>query len=289
MKIICPQCRFSRDIPDDRLPEGRVIAKCPRCSCRFHFSAQEGAGSILPAKGEESEEDIRVIASNAYNREAQRIENEREAVRKAREHDLLRNPWAEAPQPDGWLSAFVQTAMRVMFNAPLFFLALRPNVQIWRPLAFFIIVCCARTLIEYGWVSALYSYVASDPQLQEMFRLISPVASAPVFLLLLFRLGWQLFQLFLFAVLMYIVYRLVAPGRAVFMIVYQVLVYSSAPWLLSIVPFVGTLAGTLWSIGCLAVGCKSALGLTWPQTLAGFLPLIAITLPLFSQITGSLG
>lgn len=287
MKITCPQCRFSRDIPPDKLPEGRVIAKCPRCSCRFHFSPEEGAGSILPAKGEESEEDIRVIASNAYNREAHRIENEREAERKLR--DLLRNPWAEAPQPDGWFSAFVQTVIRVMFSAPIFFQSLRPTAQIWRPLAFFIIVCSAKTLIEYGWVSALYSYVSADPQLQEMFRFVSPIASAPVLLLLLFRLGWLLFQLFLFAFLMYLVYRLVAPGRAVFMIVYQVLVYSSAPWMLCIVPFVGTLAGSLWSIGCLAVGCKSALGLTWPQTLIGFLPLLALALPFFSQLTGSLG
>lgn len=289
MKIICPQCKFSREISQDKLPEGSVIAKCPRCSCRFHFSAQEGVGSILPPKGEESEEDIRVIASNAYNREAQRVEKEREAQGKLREMELMRNPWAEAPRPDGWISAFIQTAIRVMFNAPLFFRSLRPNAQIWRPLAFFVIVCCAKTLIEYGWVSALYSYVASDPQLQEMFKFISPIASAPVLLLLLFQLGWLVFQLFLLAFLIYIVYRLVAPGRAFFMIVYQVLVYSTAPWLLCIVPFAGTFAGTLWSVGCLAVGCKSALGLTWPQTLIGFLPLIAVMLPLFSQVTGSLG
>lgn len=38
MKILCPQCEFSRDIPDDRLPGTAVIATCPRCNHRFRLS-----------------------------------------------------------------------------------------------------------------------------------------------------------------------------------------------------------------------------------------------------------
>lgn len=39
MKILCPQCEFSRDVPDERLPGTAVIATCPRCKYRFRLSA----------------------------------------------------------------------------------------------------------------------------------------------------------------------------------------------------------------------------------------------------------
>lgn len=290
VKITCPQCAFSREVPEEKLPKGSVIAKCPRCACRFHFSAKDGVGTIVPPKNESSEEeDIRVIASNAYAREANRYANEREAANAARQRQIARNPWEEAPSPDGWLAAFYQTAIRVMFQAPIFFRGLAPQGRIWRPLAFFLIVCLAQTLIERGWAAALYSFLSGtdDPQMASLLKLVAPTGS--LWLLLLLRTGSLLLQLFVFSLLMFLVYRIVAPGRATFMLVYQIMAYSSAPWLLCVVPGIGSLAGTFWSVGCLAIGCKSAMSLGWPQTLAGFLPLVALMIPLISQIAGMTG
>lgn len=39
MKIVCPQCTFGRDIPNDRLPGKAVVATCPRCKHRFRVCA----------------------------------------------------------------------------------------------------------------------------------------------------------------------------------------------------------------------------------------------------------
>ncbi|WP_300909447.1 zinc-ribbon domain-containing protein, partial [uncultured Desulfovibrio sp.] len=39
VNITCPRCGFSRELPADRLPARAVIATCPRCACRFRFSA----------------------------------------------------------------------------------------------------------------------------------------------------------------------------------------------------------------------------------------------------------
>lgn len=52
MKIVCPQCNFSRDIPQDRLPAKAVIATCPRCKHRFRMSASgvdNADASVSPA------------------------------------------------------------------------------------------------------------------------------------------------------------------------------------------------------------------------------------------------
>lgn len=37
MKIVCPQCHFSREIPDDKIPENAHLATCPKCQNRFCF------------------------------------------------------------------------------------------------------------------------------------------------------------------------------------------------------------------------------------------------------------
>lgn len=290
MKITCPQCGFSRDVPPDKLPEGPVIAKCPKCACRFHFSPKNGAGSIVPPEGD-ADGDIRVVASNAYNREAQRYENEQKAKQAWLQQEKEVNPWEIAPAPDGWLAAFYQTIIRVMFQAPIFFKTLLPQAQIWRPLSFFIIICIFQTLVERAWGSALYSFLTNegnpDPQLQNMLKLLAPTVSLPMLLLL--RTGSLLLQLFIFAAVMYFAYRIVAPGQTRFMLVYQTLAYSAAPWVLCIIPGIGSLAGMLWGIGCLAIGCKTALRLNWPQTCVGFLPLLTVLFPLLPQLASLVG
>lgn len=291
MNITCPQCGFSRDAPEDKLPRGPVVAKCPKCGCRFRFTREDGAGSIIPQNSQEEEEDIRVVASNAYKAEARRFEDEQREAEARLAAELGRNPWNEAPDPDGWLAAFYQTVIRVLFQAREFFGALSPQSQIWKPLAFFLVVCVFNTLVERAWGDMFYSFLAAeenaDAQLRDLLKMIAPTTSLPLALLL--RCGSLLLQLFVFSLLMFFAYRLVAPPKANFMLVYQVLVYSSAPWLLCVVPGIGSIAGTIWSIGCAAVGCRAAMRLNWPQTLAGFLPLIAILAPVISSIAGMMG
>lgn len=292
VKITCPQCGFSREIPEDRLPAGAVVARCPRCACRFRFSRQDGVGEIVPPiNSQPEEEDIRVVASNAYQREARRFENEEKAKATVRQQIHVRNPWDEAPGQDGWIAAFYQTVIHVMFQTPQFFKSLTPQAQIWKPLAFFIIVCLIQTLVERAWGDAFYSFLATDaerdPQLNNLLKLIAP--SSNLALALLLRTGSLLLQLFAFAALMYFAYRIIAPAKTRFTLIYQVLIYSSAPWLLCVIPGVGSLAGTIWGLVCLAVGCKTALNLNWVQTSVGFLPLFALLAPFLLQFARLLG
>lgn len=37
MKIVCPQCNFSRDVPDDKVPDRPVKVTCPKCQQGFSF------------------------------------------------------------------------------------------------------------------------------------------------------------------------------------------------------------------------------------------------------------
>lgn len=40
MKICCPKCAFTRDIPDASIPASAQMATCPKCGARFNFRQQ---------------------------------------------------------------------------------------------------------------------------------------------------------------------------------------------------------------------------------------------------------
>lgn len=300
MKISCPQCGFSRDVPEDRLPPGAAIATCPKCGCRFRLSGEtRDAGESRPSQlGEnknqgsgEEEEDIRLVASRAYAAEAERFERQKkyEEARAAKEAEI--NPWDAAPEPGGWFAAFYQTIIRVMFSAPAFFRSLRPRCQQLRPLAFYLIIAILQTALERMWsglfISMLSSSAANDPQLEKMLEMLGPQSDLALALIL--RCGLLALQLYLLSFLMYLAYRVVAPRRATFALIFQIMAYSSAPAILCFVPILGSIAGWIWGLACLLVGCRAALEIDWPRTLFGLLPLLLIFAPVFIQLSAILG
>lgn len=249
---------------------------------------------VAPAGGGE-EEDIRVAASNAYAREAARpdLDTAPDAARHAPgegwEEAQRRsggNPWEAAPEPDGWLSAFYQTSIRVMFAAPRFFAALRPAAPQLRVLCFFLVISVVQVVVERAWAGMLLTLMApsaaTDPELEKLLSMLAPQISLPMTLLL--KTGFSVLQLYLFSGLVHLAYRFMVPARADFSLVFQVMAYSAAPALLCVIPLLGSLAGFVWGFGCMLVGCRTALNLTWPQTLLGFAPVFLLLGPLLLQI-----
>lgn len=343
MNIVCPQCGFSRRLPEDRLPGEVVIATCPQCACRFRFSVREGVLGVLPSRGRDSapratgpareappaapggeelppgavipgrdassptpqtsardahddgadvsaggeeEEDIRETARRAYAREAARFSRADAEPSGMGDGTVPEgNPWDAAPGNGGWLQAFYQTVLRVMFAAPRFFAALRPRMPLGRPLVFYLVICVIQTIVERFWgtmlISALTPSAATDPQLEKLLELLAPKSDLALSLLL--RCGLLVLQLYVFAALMFLAYRVVARERTSFSLIFQIMAYSSAPALLCVVPALGSLAGMIWGLACLAVGCRAALRLNWAQTLFGFVPLALVFGPLLLQ------
>ena len=56
MRIVCPQCGYSRDIPADKVPSKSSIATCPKCQFRFRFrghtpqSDMDGEEPVYPPR-----------------------------------------------------------------------------------------------------------------------------------------------------------------------------------------------------------------------------------------------
>ena len=311
VEIVCPGCGFSRQLSADRLPSRTVIATCPRCACRFRFQPDSGVVEVLQDTRQEqpaadaphSAEERPLPASAAYGQEKREEERfapdeQGEPVQSGPAQDPLpgeyareaANPWDSAPVPHGWISAFYQTCMRVMFAAQSFFSCLHSDAAQFRPLTFYLVVSVIQVVTERLWTGLLLSVMApeagSDQQLEAMLAMLSPQVNLPMTVLL--KTGVSVVQLYVIAALLHVTYGFVTGGRSSFGLLFQVIAYSSAPALICIVPVLGSLAGLVWMFACVLVGCRAALGLTWAQTLMGFVPVVLLLAPLVVQIAQSI-
>ena len=228
---------------------------------------------------EDDGEDSRA-ASEAYARESARFDDGDDA-----QHGPA-NPWEAAPEPDGWISAFYHTCMRVMFGAHNFFAHMRPEASQVRPLIFYLIISVIQVIIERVWsgifLSLMAPSAASDPELEKMLILLSPQLSLPMTILI--KTGVSVVQLYVLTALMHFTYGFITGKRPDFSLVFQVAAYAAAPALLCVVPLLGSIVGFIWMVACVLVGCRTVLNLTWPQALMGFAPVVLLLAPLLLQV-----
>ena len=182
-------------------------------------------------------------------------------------------PW-ENPARYGWVRGFMRTVREAMFDAPAFFSHLDTDGSLAPGYLFFLILGYISIIATVAWSQAAAVFLPGTTALAG-----APVA-LPV-LLLLAPIALGLMLLFVTGAIRVVV-GLFAPGKAAFPVTYRVVSYSFAPFILSIVPFVGPPAGALWFLASLILGCRHALGLSWGLALtAPFFPAAALLGGLF--------
>ncbi|MDD4700803.1 MAG: YIP1 family protein [Desulfovibrio sp.] len=280
----------------------------PRTREAWRNTDKPGTDRPKAEKADDYDDDPRAEASRAYEREQHRRYGEDDSShgrkRPAADTDPHADddahdgydeqydehaegiPWETAPEPDGWLAAFYQTCMRVMFGAQRVFSHVQPGSSQMRALIFYLLVSVIQVIVERVWSGVFMSLIApsaaSDPQLEKMLVMLSPQMSLPMVMLV--KTGMSVIQLYVLSALINFTYGFVRGSRTDFSQVFQVLAYSAAPTLLCVVPLLGSLVGFVWMVACVLVGCRAALRLTWPQTLMGLAPVILLIAPLILQI-----
>ncbi len=310
MKIICPLCLFTRQVPEEKIPATSVMATCPQCQHRFKIErpmgdmAQTSQVQTPPQAQTSQAQDISAQPIPKYvpNPEAFDTLKEKEKQKAAAAYEkqeeqsaqeqedaffadfAIENPWEHAEQI-GYFSAFYQTVMRVLFAAPRFFAGLIPTETYYRAIIFYCIVCILQITFERFWGGVLGQTLApmaeGDAQLQMVISMLDPKSSYVLALLL--GTALNLAELFFSAAFFYVLFRFVAPQRADFNVLLQVVAYSSAPVLLCVVPALGSVVGFVWAIACTAVGCRYAMRTSWGQTLLCVFPLYMLGLGLAVQ------
>lgn len=285
-----PQCSFAHNADgDDPLPPGAVIPNHAQASPAQHDSTQQRhvesehiAKAQTPPSYNEEEMELRQRASAAYERQAEDGSDTQDAP------FALENPW-ESPEKEGHLAAFYQTVVRVMFAAPRFFAGLTPDSSQTRAMIFYLLVGILQICIERFWGGVLSSTLAptagNDPQLQKLLEMLAPQTN--IFLAILMRAAIVTMEIFIAAGLYFLIFKLIAPQKASYALIFQVLAYSVAPALLCVVPVLGSVVGFVWSVACSLIGCRYAMRLTWTQAIIGLLPLYLLGVPVFLQLVHS--
>lgn len=178
-------------------------------------------------------------------------------------------PW-EHPAAHGWIPAFMGTLHGVMFRGPAFFSRLSAYGSLGPGYLFFLIMGYVAILGSLLWSQAMAALLPgavhglSERIALPVLLLLAPIALG---LMLLFVAGFIRIILLLFA-----------PDKSEFPLVYRVVSYSMAPFVLSIVPFVGPVIGAAWFVAALIIGCRNALGLPWKLSVFAPLPPAAMLL-----------
>lgn len=283
---------------DDPLPPGAIVPgkdpvqDAPETDAAYLQSLQKDKDDISQtAHQAHSHKDIRL---SSPDEEVTTLPEDRSVQAKDEtpaEDDYDLPPWETAPGRDGWFAAFYQTVILVLFAATRFFASLDPRASLLRALYFFLLVCVIQIVVEDFWMSRLIDFLqteaAVDPDLQSLTALFAERESLAM--TILFQTGIQVLKLYAFSGLLYLSYRFIVPGRVTFPLLFQVMAYSTAPALLCVIPVLGTVTGLIWSLACMLVGCRAAMGLNWQQTLLGFLPLCLVGSVMVLQVFGSLG
>lgn len=224
----------------------------------------------------------------------QRDRRDRHDVRHPGERDAPLPPWAASARNEvpwenldrlGFFPGLYQTILRVMLAAPRFFSGVRSTGSLKRPVAFYLLVGIFQSLAERLWylmsMRAFGGFI-EDPQLKAWMGSVTHDMSLPMTLLLSpFTL---LLQLAVLAGLYHFMIRLVEPRAADLPTTVRVISYSAAPTVLSVVPLVGPVVGSLWFVVCTFVGVKYAHRLPWSRTALAIGPLLGLGFALTVQL-----
>ena len=179
-------------------------------------------------------------------------------------------PW-ENPDKNGWLRGFTATLHGVMFKGPEFFSGFTASGSLVPGYLFFLIMGYVTIIGSLAWTQAMAIL------LPDLAPILLSRVGLPV-LLLLAPIVLGLMLLFVVGCIR-IALRIFAPAQADFIMIYKIVSYSTAPFILSIAPFVGPPLGAAWFLATLIIGCRNALGLSWP--LAVLIPLPPALILLF--------
>jgi hypothetical protein len=218
-EIICPQCGFSRSVPEEKIPPGVRWATCPKCRNRFE----------LPTRPET------VPGSQAREEESERTEP----------------PW-ERRSDIGFWSALYATIKGSLFSPRMLFGAM-PFQAGWKdPLAFGLLCGVLGTMGGLFWQFLLLS-----GSLQSYANL-GQIGMGVIFtVVMLLCIPYVLLVLVLTSLVIHGCLILVRGGKSGFEATFRVIAYSQATQILSFFPFLGGMAAVVWLLITQLIGLKA--------------------------------
>lgn len=176
-------------------------------------------------------------------------------------------PW-ENPAGQGWFRGGMETVRGVMLRGPAFFSNFPVGGSLTPGFLFFLIMGYLTLFGSFFWTQLMALLIP------DLFPPVPRLTNMPV-LLLAAPLFLGLMLLFITGTIR-IVARLASAEQVPFALAYRVASYSSAPFVLSVVPLIGTVLGACWFTAALLTGCRNALKFSWLAAILATLPPAAV-------------
>jgi predicted Zn finger-like uncharacterized protein len=296
MKIQCPACQFSRDVPDDKIPASAKMATCPKCSHKFNFREPEDAAAgqqtedIEPHQAESAQMTERTEQSSDGDIWS-KLESLGEDDDSASDEDRTEAAgWNRTPESDipweelhayGFFPGFFQTIKRVMLSPGSFFQAMFLGRGFNKPLIFYLLVAEIQALAQFFW-----QMTGVVPQMQSSssgLLGLGMMGLGSIFLLVLYPVILSI-MLFIVSGLNHLCLRIVRDGSRGYEGTFRVISYANAPMVLAVVPSMGPLIGVVWTFICTFIGFKTIHRTSSGKVLAAMLLPLLFALVLSSFI-----
>ena len=243
VKISCPSCDFSKEIPEEEVPFDARWATCPRCKHRFELS--------LPKSGFDFEQDGRGTKTGT------------QIGRKA-------TAWENRSELGLWQGIY-RTFKSVLFSPGNFFSTITFKGGKKDPLAFGLLLGSIGTMFGLFW----YFLMTSGGLMAYGDELIGQFTMSLVFLgVMIISPLFVTMIIFLTSGIMHLFLLIVGAGRNGFEATFRVMAYSQAVQIFGLIPFIGGIIGGLWLLIVQVVGLREI------HETSYFRVIIAILIPL---------
>jgi predicted Zn finger-like uncharacterized protein len=293
MKIVCPKCSFSREVPEEKIPPKTKIATCPKCGHRFQFRSipqtEEPVDLGIPHEDSDSPDTAREdiwdslsAMNNSSQTDPQPDTTAQHNPRGESAVDRQGVPW-EHLDTVGFFPGLMGTLKQVMLHPIRFFRDTNFSPGIGKALVFYLLIAEVQALAQFFWqmtgVIPMMGESAGDAALGLGMM---GMGSALILIFYPIVLTMMLFVIVGLNHLCLHVFRAASQG---FVGTFKAVTYGSAPMVLALFPLVGPLVGALWTMVTTFFGYKYIHKTTTTKVvLAMLLPVMLMGLLILAMI-----
>jgi hypothetical protein len=221
VEIVCPQCGYSKEVSEEKIPPGVKWANCPRCKNRFELHLQRA----LPAQETVKEEETAPGFEGG-------------------------TPWERRSEIGVWTGLY-RTTTGVLFSPRHFFGTMTTGTGLTEPFAYGVLSGVIGTMCGLFW-----HFLVMSGSIRSLIQL-NPIGMAAIFAaVLLFAIPYVLVVMLLTSLVLHGCLVLLRGGRNGFEGTFRVVAYSQATQVLSFIPFLGGIAAFLWLFVVQVIGLK---------------------------------
>lgn len=298
MHIRCPVCDFTREVNLEKIPPTAEFATCPKCRHRFRFRALDldAIKQPGPPTPDPKHIDVWEAVDSLRDKWLHDVENgEADGGRTAPEpgeeyaahsRDDVAIPW-ENPRHLGYWPSFLKTTFWALAHPVSFFATLSRRPALLPALAYYLLLGLVQHVCNILWTYAvsgllreqLVARLGEEAFSQLIEAPLDPALLVPNLLTVPFILA---IQLFVVAMIIHVIIRIMEPRVADFALAFKVVAYSAAGLVVTVLPIIGALLGPAYYLALLLIGCRSAFALSWPKTFIAMIPLYGFMFLLMS-------